>query len=345
MPGWTEPAEALESSLSGWIKSEDPDRPSPVLVGPPGSGISQIISLWAKKHSWKIIEPPSPRQVLAGDTGWLSFLDSVREEGFVLPDLEKLYLRHHSGLTLIRRFLDELWRRKPRCLVGCNSWAWSYLCHAVSVDSFFSAPLSLQAFDKDRLTKWLCKLACESGKKSVSFRQSSTGKVILTVDRNSSEQTAEDSAGTSTNSDLAYFERIAARSRGIPLVAWALWRNSLLVSVQEIIGEEAQKAASEDQGMTIWVRPWEEIVFPEISPEIGKSGSFILHTLLLHGGLGVEVLNRTLSLTQTEIEKAIVQLQSAGLIKPEADSWRLTLSGYPAVRSYLQNEEYLVDAF
>ncbi len=126
----------------------------------------------------------------------------------------------------------------------------------------------------------------------------------------------------------------------------AIWRNSLLVSEGEAqVGDEAERAAAEDRGLTIWVKDWEQIGLPEIPENIDRAGLFLLHTLLLHGGLNAEMLCETLSLTHAESERTIVRLQSAGLIKFEEDVWRVTLSGYPAVRSQLQNEDYLVDAF
>jgi len=41
------------------------------------------------------------------------------------------------------------------------------------------------------------------------------------------------------------------------------------------VGDEAQKAVSADRGLTIWVRPWEQIGLPEIPPEISKNDLFI----------------------------------------------------------------------
>ena len=340
----------LMRSLSEWTAEENPETLLKVLVGPPGSGTGQIISAWADRQSWKVIDPPSAQQILAGDAAWLTFLNEINGQGFVVPDLEKIYLRHSTGLRLIRRFLDELWKRKVRCLVGCNSWAWAFLRHAMMADSFFGTPLSLDAFDKRRLDLWFRRQACKGGKKSIVFRQSVTGEVILAVDTDSNAVCpVEDSEKPASDQKSGYLAAIASRSRGIPLVAWAIWRNSLLVSVDDEVmnkvGDEAQRAATVDQGLTIWVRPWEQIGLPDMPPQVGRIDLFILHALLLHGGLDAETLNKTLSLTQAESDKTIIRLQSAGLIKLENSLWRVTLAGYPAVRAYLQNEDYLVDDF
>ena len=74
--------------------------------------------------------------------------------------------------------------------------------------------------------------------------------------------------------------------------------------------------------------------------------SIILHTLLLHDGAPAEVLELLLPLSHSQIRHALHQLREGNLVKlTDDDHWRITLLGYPAVRGFMENEGYLVDAF
>jgi hypothetical protein len=49
-----------------------------------------------------------------------------------LPNLEKCYLRHPSGLNTVRHFFTELRSGGlGRGIIGCDSWAWFYLKHVI----------------------------------------------------------------------------------------------------------------------------------------------------------------------------------------------------------------------
>jgi hypothetical protein len=73
------------------------------LVTPPHGGAGAILKLFSGFSGWRVINPPTAEQILAGDENWLKSLTD-KPAPWVLPDLEKCYLRHHRGLTLVRRF-------------------------------------------------------------------------------------------------------------------------------------------------------------------------------------------------------------------------------------------------
>lgn len=347
VPEWSEAVLGLDNALEEWLEEDDQDYPARVILGAPGSGTGQILSSWADKWGWTVVTPPAIKAILHGDAEGGEFLSKAVGKGLVIPAMERLFLRHHRGLAMFREFLECLWEKRSRCLLGCDSWAWAFLEKVASTHLFFRSPLVLQAFDQERMGRWFRALAACCGRRIVIFRQSDTGEVILsteeTVDITEGDsRTGEDSGNG--KEEGGYLARIAARSRGIPLVAWAIWRNSLLISAEEPVADEVQKAAERDKGLTIWVKPWGTVEFPEVPPDITRAEQFLLHALLIHGGLLTETISMILPLSPADATRCLTRMSSSGLIKQEEGIWRVTLSGYPAVRQYLQNEDYLVDA-
>lgn len=183
------------------------------------------------------------------------------------------------------------------------------------------------------------------------FRQADDGSHVLPAveSRKPESGSAEDEADARLSAEQEkvspFIKRVAARSRGNPLVAWAVWRHCLNIARGEAAEEEAQEAAAADRGRTIWVRPWPQIGFPDL-PEGARTGELLLlHTLLLHDGLPAPVLDSPLPFSMPEIMQRLYRLRAAGLVKEEDGYWRVTLLGYPAVRSALAGEDFLTDGF
>lgn len=348
-PTWEEAKESLLSSIQEWINNEEPEQSVQVVVGPPGTGIRQVLTTIATEKQWKIINPPTFRQILKKDKKWLDQFNKEEKDILVLPVMERCYLRHYNGLNLIRKLLDILWEKRIKCLIGCNSWAWSYFCSAIKIDNILPLPLTMQAFDAIHLGYWFQKLALNTRSRSLVFRQSDNGNIILSLsDDEKLVNLLKENKESVNDADKelpVFLKRLATRSFGIPLIAWAIWRNSLQIAGDEVIEYDALKAAAIDKGLTIWVKPWSKLDLPDIQSNIGKSEFMVLHTILLHGGLPESFINYLLPYSSTEITKNLLLLNKQGLIKEENGLWRTTLLGYPAIRQYLNNEGYLVDAF
>jgi predicted transcriptional regulator len=79
---------------------------------------------------------------------------------------------------------------------------------------------------------------------------------------------------------------------------------------------------------------------------VGTDESIVLHALLLHGGASADLLERLLPLSHSQVRQVLRQLMTAGLVEVRPDRcWQVTTLGYPAVRQFMENEGYLVDAF
>lgn len=347
-PDWKEMQAALSAALQGWLASEHPEHAVQVIIGPPGSGVRQVLESLAEEFNWHVIDSPAPEEVLKDGRKWLEKLRGFHKNDCVMPVLEDFYLRHHNGLDLLRELLKYLKESPRKCLIGCNSWAWAYLSKTIRIDTFLPAPLALQALNAAALQQWFGSLASVPVNCCLVFRRSDNGAEILSLAEKMPDAKAETRTGqqgNDTKDEPEILKRIAARSRGIPLVAWAIWRNSLQIAGDETVDIDVQKAAAEDRGVTIWVKPWGSIELPDIPPGIARSETIILHTLLLHAGLPEESILRILTFPADEITRGLTHLAAHGLIKHEKGIWRVSLSGYPAVRQHLYNEGYLVDAF
>jgi hypothetical protein len=316
-------------------------------VGPPYHGTSEILTAWAQARGWRLVSAPSPEMILTGGQDWLTQFEED-DEPLVLPHLDHCYLRHYDGLTLLRRLLDHIISQSRRWLVGCDSWAWAYLSKALKVHTVFPTPFILEAFDHERLKIWFQQLAAESGEETFVFRQLDSGKYVLppaTGDEASGDRSQGSGIETSD-----FLKNVAAYSRGIPGIAWALWRRSFgFVNAMEEDGEENDKEAQAAGGGSavypILVKPWSQLNLPGFPSQGASLGLLmVLHALLIHGGLWSRILPELLPLSPMEIFEYLHLLEASGLVESGQGFWRVTPAGYPSVRLMLQSEGYLTDA-
>jgi hypothetical protein len=348
VPKWGSAERALESGLAKWKEQEQPDQMVQVVVGPPGTGTSHVVRRWAERNGFRLIQPPSYRDIIAGSEEWLRQLEG--EDPVALPNLERFFLRHQNGIEGMRKLLDHLCCTSRRHLVGCSSWALSYLGMTVRFDALTPRPLTLASFDGARLERWFHILATSGGGGNLVFRLADDGSHALppVEGKVSGDEEQIDVPGEQEKPDTPsspFLQKLAARSRGNPLVAWAVWRQCLHIGTDEDVEEEAQEAAARDRGRTLWIRPLPEVRLPEISRGTGAAELLVLHTLLLHDGLPAQILDLLLPFSPGDIMQRLYRLRSGGLVKLEDGLWRVTLLGYPSVRAALSDEDYLVDAF
>ncbi|MDO9531229.1 MAG: hypothetical protein Q7O12_03750 [Deltaproteobacteria bacterium] len=356
VPDWSEGIAAVTASLDDWLDATQPETPVQVFVGPSYSGTAQILAQWAEARGWDLLAPPEPEQILAGGKEWLAQVDDGSGAPLVLTHLEHCYLRHYDGLTMLRRLLEIILSHRRRWIVGCDSWAWAYFRQVFKVDAMLRSPWILAPFGQERLQVWLPEVIEGAPTPGFVFRQSDNGKFILPLaSGGETELPDQDQPEPTASPNLSKFLKyLAAYSRGIPGIAWAVWRHSLYVAMlQEAEEKEAEKRAEEGGeppavpgvDKTIWVKPWHQIARPTV-PSLPERAQLlmVLHALMLHGGLKERLFPKVLPMAPMEIIEYLYLLQNAGLVKSEQGFWRVTPEGYPAVRQELQSEGYLTDA-
>lgn len=142
-----------------------------------------------------------------------------------------------------------------------------------------------------------------------------------------------------------YLQHLAAFSRGNLSVAQVIWRDSLRVEPDQELTEKQDDEDQAPAGRTIWVTPWENIEQPALPSNAAEKFAFVLHTLLLHNGLPITLLQQLLPLAGSQVMETIYQLAEARLVARQDDVWRVTARGYPVVRGFLQENGYLYDTF
>jgi hypothetical protein len=352
VPDWSEGIAAVTASLGDWLDATQPETPVQVFVGPCYSGTAQILAQWAEARGWDLLPSPEPEQILAGGKEWLAQADDDGGAPVVLPHLEHCYLRHYDGLTMLRRLLEIILSHRRRWLVGCDSWAWAYFRQVFNVGAMLRPPWILAPFDQERLQVWLPEVIEGAPTPGFVFRQSDNGRFILPpAPGGKTELPDRDQPEPAGSPNLSNFLKyLAAYSRGIPGIAWAVWRHSLYVAMMQEAEEKEAAAGGEPSaapmaGKTIWVKPWPQIDRPTV-PNLPERPQFlmVLHALMLHGGIKERLLPEVLPLAPMEIIEYLYLLQNAGLVETDQGFWRVTPQGYPAVRQELQSEGYLTDA-
>ncbi len=327
----------LDEALGGWLEQESG---SYAIVGGPASGVDEMVRAWAQDHGLRVLTPPSPQVLLSGED-WLG-QQLTEGEGdrphLILPGLERYFLRHPDGLDGVRRLLDLIWTDQITCLVTCDSWAWAYLNRVLHIEAILPAPLTLAPLDATALTRWFRELAERNEPRSLTFRQATNGRPVL-PSASAGQETDDKAAKT----DREFLIHLAARSRGNPGVARAIWRESLQVNSAEEVESKAQEEAAADRGYTMWVNPWAKLGLPSLPSNADREDAQVLHTLLLHNGLSAEQLSDLLPLGRAKVMQIIHRLRAARLVTDEAERWIITPLGYPAVRAFLGREGFLAD--
>jgi hypothetical protein len=306
-PDWHDLVPALGEALKDWIGAENPGVAA--VIGPPYGAVSEVARLFAESRRWPIFEAPEAEEILEGER-WLERLDEREEDGLVMPNLERCYLRHHRGLHLLRKLLDRLLTSKAHILVGCDSWAWAYLCKTLGIDHHLSSPLTLQALDGNSLEKWFCDLIRRTGKIPPHCRATDNGKTVLSVQ---SDLVSDKDRKPAERTD--FLEDVAAYSLGIPGIAWSLWRHSLRLAACDEVEEKARDAAAADGDRTVWVRPWAQIQLPALPVPAEQDQLFVLHAVLLHGGLSLPLLSQMLPFPRHVLIEVTQRLQKNALIE------------------------------
>jgi hypothetical protein len=345
-PDWNSALPALATALDQWLETPEPSTPLQVLVGPPYCGIPEMVTAWAHTHDWCLLKPPTPSQILAGARGWFNNLDTDNATPLVIPSLERCYLRHQDGFSLLHRLTEWLAVKRIRCLIACNSWAWAYFRKVFEVDVFFPSLFTLQGLDHTRLQHWFRLLISGADPSGLHFLQADNGKPVLPIndhdtDGDTSEQPPQDKDHNPQSNVTDFLKYVAGTSRGIPGIAWAIWRRSLQFAAENAKANDGDT----ESGTVFWVKPWSQLALPSFHSPHDQSALLVVHALLLHGSLPNEALRMVLPLNPKEIMHNLHSLRIQGLIDRVQDRWYITPAGYPAVRRVLESEGYLIDEF
>jgi hypothetical protein len=131
---WKPGIQALNDQLCG-LKAKAPQSGFPQAVVGLFGKAKQLLHAWAKEYGAQVLEPPSAASLLDGTAGLWPELRNPGETLFVIPELERCFLRHYRGIRLARQLVESVWSQRCNLVIGCDTWAWKYLCTSVQIDA------------------------------------------------------------------------------------------------------------------------------------------------------------------------------------------------------------------
>ena len=130
------------------------------------------------------------------------------------------------------------------------------------------------------------------------FRLSTTGADVLR--EHSAEEADDADTPSSSKHQDGYLKRLAARSLGIPWVAWNLWRDGLRAANDIDQIPDKVRDTVEGDGHTLWVSDLPEFSLPA---RYERPALMVAHALLLHGGL-----------TRLELQQVLPSHEQPGIL-------------------------------
>ncbi|SEQ39570.1 hypothetical protein SAMN05421693_12813 [Ectothiorhodospira magna] len=331
--------------------SSGEDEPVRFLIGQPCCNHAATVQRWAAREQARVLTPPETAQILAGGESWLESLPTRGgDQAWVLPALERCFLRHTNGLDLVRRFLERaISGELGPGVIGCDSWAFAFVQRIWPLPG--TAALTLQAFDGAALADLFVKPKANSGARhETRFLSASSGESLLP------EETQTTSRGESSESKLVQtsseLRQLATHCRGNPGLAWHYWRKQLRSEPQH---DQQNREEEQDGARSAGQRagqPPDDIVWvvrdvepPALPADTDEDVAFVLHALLLHRGLTTDLLALLLPIPRARVASQLLRLQVLGLLVREDERWQVAPLAYPVVREFLRDRSYLIDAF
>ncbi len=339
VPDWTDAAAALSHTFEKeWFEENHPKRPIVAIVGPPGCDHAALLRELACQHKLQISEAPIADELMVSDSlqkGYLHSSDASSEAILVIPNLEHWYLRHEEGLATVRDLMEHLLSRQRRAILACDSWAWAYLNHAIGIGEVVGTPQTLAPFDANRLDKWMRRHLDIEG---FEFRYGRENELVFPT-----ANADDDDSETKQPPKSAILRSLAAKSRGNLGVALALWRDCLRTAPDDANGHASENHDTSKRQM--WLASPSELERPGLEFEIENVHNFILHAVLLHGGLPASTLVKLLPLPDHEVRLGVNTLRRSGILEVRSGRLQVSLASYPFARRQLQQSGFLVDAF
>jgi hypothetical protein len=131
---WRSCAQALEDYLHG-LGAGAPYAGFPRIVAGLFGNAGKLLNAWAKERGAQILEAPPAEALLDGSAELWPELQNPGDTLYVIPSLERCFLRHFRGIRLARQLVETVWANPCRLVIGCDAWGWKYLQQAVQIDA------------------------------------------------------------------------------------------------------------------------------------------------------------------------------------------------------------------
>lgn len=318
---WRPAAACLEQAL----KSYD-DAPLVLFISPPHGGHSAVVSHWAAQQDIHCLTAPTLKELVEGSLAWVD--NATQTKRWAIPALERHFLRHTQGLQGIRHLIERaLSGRLGQSVVGCDSWTYAYLQHAVGLEGV--PVFTLQGVEGEQLAHYFSQSAGECP----TVYSTRTGKSILT-------------SGSDQKAAYKELQRLAAHCRGHLGIAWHYWRERLREPAEDTAssdnhGHKPSDKEQSDTSQELWLL--DALAEAKLPTDTGDLATLLLHTLLIHGGLEDHALKHVLPFSDHEALNARFALARRGILSSQQGRWQVSPLSYASVRQLLESRNYLVD--
>lgn len=322
-------AKALQEQLGQLQQAGTQRRNVSLLVTPPFSGVAEALCHSQRR---KLTPPDNLFMTEQDAAAWWN--EQLAGGDWVVPELADFWLRHQSGLNLLREFFARIaLDNAGNGVVGCSSWCWQFWIQYLPELSL--VPYTLAPLTGEQMTRWFDYLASGRGEHQVAARMTHDGLYVLPAPEE--KTTAKYSSFT---------QDLATLARGNRGVALAIWQRTLRARPEKD-SEEEEKEPAVIAGRQCWVVALDQLSLPSAPHSTGRQPGHVLHALLLHGGLTTEQLHLVTSLPEQEVCLTLAKLLRADLVNlnQASGAYEVTPLGYPAVRKHLQGCGYPVDGF
>lgn len=234
----------------------------------------------------------------------------------VIPCLEDCFLRCIQGWESIEYLQNVIVQDSSRFwLIGCNTWAWAFLDRVCQIRSYLGNVQTLPEMGGPDLQAWLAAVAPD-----------------LMIQPAATE--AE---------DLDYWYALAKVASGIGSVAAQFWVRGLRLQSVSLPESASDPSSSESLDSALVQERLQRTnpTSPRL-PELTALDRYLLHSLLLHGGMTRSHLVLSLGETEGRIRARLETLQRAGVIVQEKTYFRVHPAHYLNLRTDLRNNNFLI---
>lgn len=105
---WFAATAGISTVLDPWLCELSPHSLCRAVIGPAGSGAREAVKGWGEQNCARQIASPPRDRLFEPQPDWWQAADPDSGGLLVIPELERLYLRHHDGLDLVRSLVKRL---------------------------------------------------------------------------------------------------------------------------------------------------------------------------------------------------------------------------------------------
>lgn len=238
----------------------------------------------------------------------------------IIPALDQCFLRCIQGWDKIESWQAQISSDRHRFWVlGCNHWVWVFLDRVCQISAYLERIEFLPKLDGESLQAWLTPLMAH---------------IMETPD--AADPDSEPDMGSDS-----YWQALASLSGGISTTAAGLWVRSLRLRTEDLPDEPGAIATTGDTDLPTLNYQLVKPTLPSL-PSLDAFDWYLLHSLLLHGGMTRQHLALSLGESERQIRAHVQSLQNSGVLQEKGAQFQISPMHYPKLRSELANNNFLV---